>query len=197
MNYLDIIIAIIVVVFGIFGLRKGLIREAATLLGLFLGLYGAFHFSDFTAEKLQHFWEIDPKYLNLIAFIVTFIVVAILVNLLGRLVAKLVRAINLGFIDRLGGFVIGLAKGLLICSLVIMLLNVFDKNKILKEEAKEKSLLYPYVEQTVPYVYQGFDLVKEAMGEVELPDITLPFNKPETVLDSIPLTDTVPVLDSI
>lgn len=197
MNYIDIIIAIIVVVFGIRGLRKGLIREAATLLGLFLGLFVAFHFSDFTADKLQHLWEIDPKYLNLIAFIVTFIVVAILVNLLGHLVAKLVKAINLGFIDRLGGFVIGLAKGLLICSLLIMLLNVFDDKKIMSDEAKEKSLLYPYVEQTVPYVYQGFDLVKEAMGEVEMPEIKLPFNKPETTLDSIPLTDTIPVLDSI
>ena len=160
MNLLDIIIAIIVVLFGISGLRKGLIREAATLLGLFLGLYVAFHFSDFTADKLQHLWEIDPKYLNLIAFIVTFIVVSILVNLLGRLVARLVKAINLGFLDRLGGFVVGAAKGILICSLLIMLLNVFDDQKILKDETKQKSRLYPYVEQTVPFVYQGFDLVK-------------------------------------
>ncbi|MBQ5957564.1 MAG: CvpA family protein [Bacteroidales bacterium] len=197
MNLLDIIIAIIVVLFGISGLRKGLIREAATLLGLFLGLYVAFHFSDFTADKLQHLWEIDPKYLNLIAFIVTFIVVSILVNLLGRLVARLVKAINLGFLDRLGGFVVGAAKGILICSLLIMLLNVFDDQKILKDETKQKSRLYPYVEQTVPFVYQGFDLVKEAMGEWEMPDISLPFNKPETAIDSIPETDTVPLLDSI
>ena len=87
MNYIDIIIAAIVVIFGIIGLRKGLIREAATLVGLFLGLWVAFHFSDFTADKLQHLWEIDPKYLNLIAFIVTFIVVTLLVKLLGNLVA--------------------------------------------------------------------------------------------------------------
>ena len=197
MNYLDIIIAIIVVIFGVRGLRKGLIREAATLLGLYLGLYVAFHFSDFTADKLQHLWEIDPKYLNLVAFIVTFIVVTILVNLLGRLVSKLVKAINLGFFDRLGGFVVGVAKGLLICSLLIMLLNVFDEQKILKDEVKQKSWLYPYVERTVPYIYQGFDLVKEAMGDVELPDITLPFNILETPLDSIPSTDTIPLLDSI
>ena len=165
MNYIDIIILVLLVVFGIAGLRKGLIIELATLLGLGVGLYGAFHFSDFTAEKLVNFVEINPKYLNVIAFIVTFIVLAILVNLLGRLVAKLVKTINLGFIDKIGGFVVGVAKGVLICSLLVMLLNALELKGVVKDKAKQNSLLYPYVEQSVPYVYQGFDLVKEAVQE--------------------------------
>lgn len=166
MNYIDIVIAVLLVVFGIAGLRKGIIREATTLLGLGLGLFGAFHFSDFTADKLMHYVEIDPKYLNLVSFILTFIVVAVLVNLLGRLVTSLVKAINLGFIDKLGGFVFGLAKGLLICSLAVMLLNSLTEKGIVKEDLKNGSILYPMVEQTVPYVYQGFDLVKEAVQNV-------------------------------
>lgn len=163
MNYVDIIIAVVLVAFGVGGLRKGIITEAATLLGLGFGLYGAFHFSDFTADKLLQWVEINPKYLNLISFIVTFLVVAILVNLLGRIVTKIVKSLNLGFIDKLGGFLFGIAKGVLICSLLVMLLNVFKMNGIIKEKTKEESLLYPWVEKAVPYVYQGFDLVKEAM----------------------------------
>ena len=165
MNYLDIIIAILLAVFGIAGLRKGLITEAATLIGLGVGLYGAFHFSDFTADKLTQFMEINPKYLNIIAFAITFIVLAILVNLLGKLVSKLVQSINLGFIDKIGGFVFGIAKGLLICSLIVMLMNAFHLDNVIKEKDRENSVLYPYVEQTVPYVYQGFDLVKEVMDK--------------------------------
>lgn len=163
MNYVDIIIAVVLVAFGVGGLRKGIITEAATLLGLGFGLYGAFHFSDFTADKLLQWVEINPKYLNLISFIVTFLVVAILVNLLGRIVTKIVKSLNLGFIDKLGGFLFGIAKGVLICSLLVMLLNVFKMNGIIKEKTKEESLFYPWVEKAVPYVYQGFDLVKEAM----------------------------------
>ena len=163
MNYIDIIILVLLVAFGIGGLRKGIITEAATLLGLGLGLYGAFHFSDFTAEQLVKYVEIDQKYMNVISFAVTFIVVAVLVYLLGRLVAKLVKAINLGFVDKIGGFLIGLAKGVLISSLLIMLINALNLNGVIKEETKQKSLLYPYVEQAVPYVYEGFDLVKEAV----------------------------------
>ena len=163
MNYIDIVIAVLLAVFGFGGWRKGIITEAATLLGLGVGLSGAFHFSDLTAEKLLQFVEIDPKYLNVISFVVTFIVLAILVHLLGRLLTKLVRTLDLGFIDRLGGLVFGLAKGLLICSLAVMLLNALEAKQIIKDKDKQESVLYPYVEQAVPYVYQGFDLVKEAV----------------------------------
>ncbi len=174
MNYLDIIIAVLLVVFGIGGWRKGIIIEAATLLGLGLGLYGAFHFSDFTADKLVQYVEIDPKYLHLISFVVTFIVVAVVVNLLGRLLAKIVKTINLGFVDKIGGFLVGIAKGLLICSLLVMLLNVLNLKGVVKEDSKEESMLYPYVEQAVPYVYQGFDIVREAVKNASDSDEDVP-----------------------
>ena len=170
MNYLDIIIAVILVVFGFGGWRKGIIIEITTLLGLGLGLYGAFHFSDFTAEELVNWVEINPKYLGVISFIVTFVVVALLVNVLGRIVSNLIKNLNLGFIDKIGGFLIGLAKGLLLCSLLMMLFNVMNLKGIVKDDAKKESLLYPYVEAAVPYVYQGFDLVKEAVKNASFSD---------------------------
>ena len=163
LNYLDIIIIVLMFVFGIGGWRKGIILEVATLLGLGLGLYGAFHFSDFTAEELVQWVEINPKYLGVISFVVTFIVVAVVVNLLGRLLSKVVKNLNLGFIDRIWGFVVGIAKGVLLCSLLVMLLNVFNLRGIVKDDVKKASVLYPWVEQAVPYVYQGYDLVKEAV----------------------------------
>lgn len=163
LNYLDIIIIVLMFVFGVTGWRKGIIIEAATLLGLGLGLYGAFHFSDFTAQELVNYVEINPKYLGVISFIVTFIVVALVVNLLGRLLSKVVKNLNLGFIDKLGGFLVGLAKGVLLCSLMVMLINALNLRGIVKDDAKKASVLYPWVEQTVPYVYQGYDLVQEAV----------------------------------
>lgn len=163
MNYLDILILVFLFVFGLAGWRKGIIIELTTLLALGVGLYGAFHFSDLTANHLVHYVEIDPKYLHVVSFVVTFIVLAILVNLLGRMVAKVIKNLNLGFIDRLGGFLFGLAKGLLFCSLFVMLLNVLNLRDVVKDNAKNESMLYPYVEEAVPYVYQGFDLVKEAV----------------------------------
>lgn len=166
MSYIDIIIVIILITFGVLGLLKGIIREIATLVGLVVGLYGAFHFSDFTASKLIGWVELSPKYLQVISFVVTFVVLAVLVFLLGRLVKRLVNAINLGFLDKIGGFIVGLVKGVLVCSLLVMLLNVLYDNGFVSEKVREKSVLYPMVEQTVPYVYRGFDIVREAVDNV-------------------------------
>ena len=169
MNYLDIIIAIILFLFGWKGLRKGLIIEVVTLLAFGVGIYGAMHFSDFTAAHLQDFMEIKPQYLNTVAFVLTFIILVVLVNLIGRLVSKWVKSMNLGFFDKLGGFLFGILKGVLLCSVLLMVLNNFQLLGVVKPKVKEESKLYPYIEQTVPYVYHGFDLVKDYAKEV-LPD---------------------------
>ena len=171
MNYLDIIIAIILLLFGYKGFRKGLIIEVVTLLGFGVGLYGAMHFSDFTAAHLQDFMEIKPEYLNTVAFVLTFIILVVLVNLLGRLVSKAVRSLNLGFFDRLGGFLFGALKGVLLCSTFVLVLNNLQWIGLVKEEVRQGSFLYPYVEETVPYLYKGFDLVKGYANEL-LPDDT-------------------------
>jgi membrane protein required for colicin V production len=169
MNYLDIIIAIILFLFGWKGLRKGLIIEVVTLLAFGVGIYGAMHFSDFTAAHLQDFMEIKPQYLNTIAFVLTFIILVVFVNLIGRLISKWLKSMNLGFFDKLGGFLFGILKGVLLCSVLLMVLNNFQLLGVVKSKVKEESKLYPYIEQTVPYVYRGFDLVKDYTKEV-MPD---------------------------
>ena len=160
MNYLDIIIAVVLFIFGWRGLRKGLIREVVALLAFGAGIYGAMHFSDFTAAHLRDFLDIKPQYLNTVAFVLTFIVLVVLVNLIGRLVSKAVKSLNLGFFDRLGGLVFGVLKGVLLCSTFVLVLNNLQWTGIVKEEVRQGSYLYSHVEKAVPYIYKGFDLVK-------------------------------------
>ena len=132
LNYLDIVIALILFLFGFKGLRKGLVVEVVTLLAFGVGIYGAMHFSDFTAEHLQEVMNIDPKYLNTVAFVLTFILLVVVVNIIGRLVKNMINALNLGFFDRLGGFFFGAAKGVLLCSTLVLVLNNFQLMDILK-----------------------------------------------------------------
>ena len=178
MNYLDIIIAIILFLFGWRGLRKGLIVSIVTLLAFGVGIYGAMRFSDFTAEHLQEVMDIDPKYLNTVAFILTFIVLVVVVNLIGHMIRKAVQSLNLGFFDRLGGFLFGVAKGVLLCSTFVLVLNNLQLLGKVKEEVKQNSFFYPYVEKTVPYLYKGFDLVKDYAKEI-LPEEEKETTEPE------------------
>ncbi|MGP1446009.1 MAG: CvpA family protein [Candidatus Limimorpha sp.] len=164
-NYLDVVLGITLLLFGIGGLRKGFIIETSSLLGFVVGVYGALHFSDFTAAKLSTQFDIPPAYLNAVAFLLTFFILAVIVNLIGKLLSKVVKEINLGAFDKIGGFVFGALKGLLLCSLLIMVLNAFHLNGTIREETKSRSMIYPFVERTVPYVYRGFDLVKAAVEQ--------------------------------
>ena len=111
--------------------------------------------------------EINPKYLNTTAFVLTFILLVILVNIIGRMVTKLIQAMNLGFFNKLGGALFGMAKGVLLCSIMVMVLNNFQLIGIVKPEVREQSKLYPYIEETVPYVYRGFDLVKGYVDDLQ------------------------------
>ena len=190
MNYLDIIIAIVLFIFGIKGYRKGLIIEVVTLLAFGVGIYGAMHFSDFTAEHLQEVMTIDPKYLNTVAFVLTFILLVIVVNMIGKAVTNLVRAMNLNFFNKLCGFVFGAAKGVLLCSILVLVLNNFQLMGIVKPEVREQSKLYPYIEETVPYVYRGFDLVRDYAKEVlpeneEKPDGNLPEKEKDSIEENL------------
>ena len=178
MNYLDIIIAIILLLFGFKGFRKGFIIEVVTLLAFVVGIYGAMHFSDFTADHLKDVMEIDPKFLNTVAFVLTFVLLVILVNVIGHLLTKAVKAMNLHFWNKLGGAVFGLAKGLLLCSTFVLVVNNLQWFGVVKEEVRKESLLYPYVEMTVPYLYKGFDLVKGYAKEM-LPEEETETTEPE------------------
>ena len=112
MNVLDLIIGIILILFAISGLRKGLIIEAFYLASFIVGIYGAMFFSDIVADWMSGFVDVNTEILAVIAFIVTFILFVVLIRFLGHIISKLVEAIHLGIFDKIGGFLFGVMKGI-------------------------------------------------------------------------------------
>lgn len=158
MNVLDIIIGIPLLYAIYKGFTKGFIYEAATLIALVLGVYGAIHFSDFTAELIQDTFDYESQYMEYISFVVTFIAIVIGINLLGRIIDKVVEAVALGFVNRLLGVVFGLLKGIVILSIVVHLLNYVNKRiNFISEEKKKESLLYEPMSQIAETLFDFFD----------------------------------------
>jgi len=158
MNVLDIIIGIPLIYAIYKGFTKGFIHEIATLLALILGIYGAIHFSGFTAELIQDTFDYESRYMKYIAFVVTFIVIVIVINLIGKFIDTMVEAVALGFVNRLLGVAFGLLKGILILSIVVHLLNyVNDRFNFLSEEKKKESLLYEPMTYISDSIFDFFD----------------------------------------
>ena len=157
MNYLDIIIAIILILFAIGGLRNGIIREAFSLAAFLGGIYGALKLADYVGAWLGSIINIDPEWTAVIAFIIVFIALALLINWLGSLLADLVASISLGFIDKIGGIVFGIAKGFLLVGVLILLLDFFGIKDVLNEETREGSKLYKSSEKVAAWIYDNKD----------------------------------------
>jgi len=158
MNYIDLIIAI-PLVWGVFvGFKNGLIIEVASLAALLLGIFGAIHFSDLTANFLVTSLNVTTQYLNLIAFAVTFVGIVILVHLLAKMIDKLVKAVALGFVNRLLGMVFGLIKYAFIISIILVIINAINRNKtFISEEKIENSILYKPLSDFAPSIFPYLD----------------------------------------
>jgi len=141
MNILDIIIVVIMVISICYSIYRGFIREIFSLLGIIAGFIAASQFYLVGANYLKQ-WIENPSISKIISFLAILIIVTIGVSLLGRLIRKLIKAIKLGWLDRLIGGCFGFVKGLFIVCILLLILIAFlsPQSRILAE-----SKLSPYV----------------------------------------------------
>ncbi len=154
MVILDIILLGILIVAGFIGIRKGFIGQATKLIGLILGIWGAIHFSDFTARLIADHFTVNTKYLSLIAFAITFTALLVGIHFLGIIVEKLVNLTPLGIVNKVLGAVFGILQMALIISVILILLeNLNQRFKLIPNDFGEKSILYNPIKSIAPTIY--------------------------------------------
>ena len=156
MNYIDIIIAI-PLLWGLYkGFTKGIILEAATLIALGLAIWGAVKFHDFVTVWMRESLNWTSKYMPVISFALIFIGVLVLVFAIAKLLEKIIKAVALGFLNKLAGGVFGILKFGLILSVIIFLLNAIEKNySFIPPDVKNKSVLSEPVGKIAPLIIPG------------------------------------------
>jgi membrane protein required for colicin V production len=154
MNYIDIIIIIILSFAMIMGFINGFVKEVASLAALIIGIWGAIKFASFTGAKLYDYFDMTGRYVGLISFIITFLIIVIIIHFIGILIDKLLKAVSLGFINKLLGIVFGLLKSVLIMSIVFVVLNVIDERKpFLPKDTIEGSIFYNPIADIAPAIF--------------------------------------------
>jgi membrane protein required for colicin V production len=109
MNTLDYAIIAIVVLGGLYGVGRGAIRMAASILSIIVGIAAASAWYERLGAVVQQHLNTSPTVSAVIGYAVTFLAVAAIVGTAGQRVVRLVQVINLDLIDRLGGAVFGAA----------------------------------------------------------------------------------------
>lgn len=184
MNYFDLIFACIFIYAAYKGFSKGIVIQAASLIALIVGIYGAIKFSDVTAAYLTEKLELQTQYLPLIAFAVTFIGIVIAIHLLAKIIDKLMKAVALGFVNRILGLTFSVIKIAFIISIVLVIINNANaKYNFLPKEKVENSLLYKPLSNFAPYLfpYLNFEQIKNSVKD----RIDIPEEKKEEIIEGI------------
>lgn len=154
MNALDFFL-LAFLAFGIFkGIMKGFIVQAASLLGVFLGVYIAKFYSQGFALSLFEWFDLSVKYIVPVAFFLIFVFVILVCHFLAKILDKSLRIGVLSQINQSLGAFFGFIKYAIILSI---LLNVFhaidDRAHMIKQTKKDGSLLYNPIKKLVPAVF--------------------------------------------
>ncbi|MFH1005140.1 MAG: CvpA family protein [Bacteroidota bacterium] len=165
MNYIDIILCV-PLLWGFYkGFSKGLVIEVASIIALGLAVWGGIKFSDFFIGFMSNSLGWNSKYLPVISFAVIFLGILILVYAIAKLIEHFVKAVSLGFVNKLLGGIFGMLKFGLILSIIIFVLTAVEKNiQLITPETKQKSLLYEPVGKIAPMIIPA--LRESKLGEI-------------------------------
>lgn len=143
MAILDIILLLCFVPAIVSGISKGFVKQVIDLVAILVAAWGAFHFSTTLGEWLGQYLTLDTTVLNVISFALIAIVTALVLHLVGALITKALKAVSLGFLNRLLGLVFAVLKVGLVLGLLILLFETLNSSLgLVKPEKLENAVVY-------------------------------------------------------
>lgn len=124
MNPFDILIVILVGYGLIRGFFRGLVKEVASIIGVIGGFYLAYSYYRNLSLHLQWLTS-NESYRLILAFLVIFCGVLVVVSGLAMVIKYLLKIVYMGWADRMGGGIFGLAKAILIVAVLFLMLTAF------------------------------------------------------------------------
>jgi len=157
-NTLDIITAVIIILMAFLGFRRGFLVSVFSLISIVLGIFLATKFHSGIALVLHKFVK-DEKTLNVLSFLIIFFVIYSAGIFIAGKLSKLSSITK--SIDRILGTALGVIKGMLVASLILIFIKSFS---LVSDTEIRTSYLFPYVSNFAP---DTFDAVSKI----------LPFNR--------------------
>ena len=161
---IDLVFLIILIFAAVKGFSRGLIMAIFAFIAFFIRLAAALKLSATVANYLQEGTDKVPsQWWPVIAFLLVFILVALIVRAVGAMIEKTIEVASLGWVNRIGGFLVYATLYLLIFSVVLFFLR---EMKWLSDVSINKSITYSYIEPWGPWVIAGIAKVIPAFKDV-------------------------------
>jgi membrane protein required for colicin V production len=142
-NWIDVILASVLALFGLRGFFRGFFREIFSLLGLIAGFILATQWGQLAANYAATWWKLPPLFLEGCTFVAIFFVGYFAFNLIGWLLHRSPRLLFIKSLNRAGGLLVGLGKGAAVLALVVFFLVHGGSVSAAKTESPGASYLLP------------------------------------------------------
>lgn len=151
--FIDLILAIIVILAIIKGYQRGLIVGIFSFVAVIIGLAAAMKLSAVVAGYIGNAIKVSDQWLPVISFLVVFMVVVLLIRLGANMIQKAVEISMLGWVNRLGGILFYVAIYVIVYSVALF---YAEQLKLVQQDAIQKSVTYFYIQPWGPKVINGF-----------------------------------------
>jgi uncharacterized membrane protein required for colicin V production len=154
MSTVDILIIVFLLLSFIIGLRDGLLKKLFAIVGVILALLVATKYIERGAEYAILWFKLDNEAAHIISFAVIFMSVVLFTNFFYRWFGSDSKSYKLW--DRFAGGIVGIIEGIIIISLILILLTLFD---IPTKEEKRESDLYTPISGFAPALFDQINKV--------------------------------------
>ena len=160
LNFLDIAIIVVWIIFLIRGIWRGLLREICSLAGLILGAVLAHNFSASLGKILMETFGVPQVVSSISAFLAIFLVTVMLFGLVGSLLSKFVKMLFLGEVNRLAGGLFGVGEGIVLVAIALFFVtSIAGTPRFLQPMLEKSELAPPLIElgkKAVDFSRKGF-----------------------------------------
>ena len=166
MTAIDIFILIILLIGGLNGLRQGLIKAFANLVGWIFALIMAAKYASVLAPSMITLSS-DPVVQKIAAFAFIVLLIVVFTWVVTYILNTLLKSLKLGPLNRVAGGVFGSLKGLLIVLIAIQGIGPWVESSPYWKQSKFIQTLLPYA----PWAAQmSKDAAQQAMHHIKSED---------------------------
>ena len=120
-NWIDVISVIAVAFFVFYGMQRGVMKTFLDIFAVLLGIFFSGQLYRYLSYTIMPFLKVQDPSVYSVTFIIFWIIAFAVLELLVGFIMKLVRISFIGYIETLGGGLLGLIQGILIVGIAIQL----------------------------------------------------------------------------
>lgn len=158
MYWLDIVIIVLVAISTFIGLRIGIIKAVLSLVGVIVGVLLAGRFYSALAGGLTFIPQ--ETLAKIVAFAIILVGVMLVAGVLASVLKWLASIVMLGWVNRLGGAILGLVLGAIFCSALLAMWTKFLGIQGFIAESGLATLLLDRFPMVLALLPEEFDTVR-------------------------------------